>query len=390
MSSMILFSQTRFEEINEEISSGNFTKAEEMINNKIKDKTISDTEKWDLNFQIDKMERIRLDFRKTREEIKTAIKKYYHDISEEQIDMWEKQKHLEMRIIDGEKRYFKNAVANLFRVNKEAAKLKIEKDGEEIRELDSFLSGHLPASIDKIKISNNVVGNPVKITIDYSLKVDADAVPEGEIIRCWLPYPKEHNRQTDIKIISANPNNYIIADNKYPHRTLYMEKAAEKGEKTEFNILFEYRSWSEWHKIDPASILAKKIFTWINDNIPWASALEYSTIDSISSYCYKNMHGDCGIKTLLFMTLARMNGIPAKWQSGWMLHPPEVNLHDWCEIYLEGYGWVPVDQSFGIQESDDENVSYFYLGGIDSYRLIVNDDYSKDLYPAKIFPGAKQ
>ena len=134
---------------------------------------------------------------------------------------------------------------------------------------------------------------------------------------------------------------------------------------------------------------AQLIFSWISGNIPWASALEYSTIPDISAYCLKNRHGDCGIQSLLFITLCRYNGIPAKWQSGWMLHPPEVNLHDWSEIFLEGIGWVPVDQSFGVQQSSDERVKFFYLGGIDAYRLIVNDDYSRDLYPAKIYPRSE-
>lgn len=31
-----------------------------------------------------------------------------------------------------------------------------------------------------------------------------------------------------------------------------------------------------------------------------------------------------------------------------MMHPKAWNLHDWAEIYFEGIGWVPVDQSFGI------------------------------------------
>jgi transglutaminase-like putative cysteine protease len=136
-------------------------------------------------------------------------------------------------------------------------------------------------------------------------------------------------------------------------------------------------------------LISKKIFTWISNNIPWAGAREYSTIENISEYCLTRGHGDCGIKTLLFMTLCRYNGIPAKWQSGWMLHPGEVNLHDWCEVYFEGYGWVPVDQSFGLVDSDLEDEKYFFLGSIDPYHLIVNDDYSSTLFPAKIFPRSE-
>jgi transglutaminase-like putative cysteine protease len=133
----------------------------------------------------------------------------------------------------------------------------------------------------------------------------------------------------------------------------------------------------------------QKIFSWISDTIPWASALEYGTIPNIPQYVLKYGHGDCGMKTLLFMTLVRLQGIPAKWQSGWMLHPGEINLHDWCEVYFEGVGWVPVDQSFGLQISDDEKVRKFYSSGIDSYRLIVNDDYNQELTPKKRYPRSE-
>ncbi|GAB1443922.1 hypothetical protein MASR2M39_27670 [Ignavibacteriales bacterium] len=117
--------------------------------------------------------------------------------------------------------------------------------------------------------------------------------------------------------------------------------------------------------------------------------MEYSTIESLPTYCYTNKHGDCGIQSLLFITLCRMNGIPAKWQSGWMLHPPEVNLHDWAEVYFNETGWVPVDQSFKLQNSDDQLVSYYYLGNTDNYHFIVNDDFSRNFFPAKIYPRSE-
>ena len=72
-----------------------------------------------------------------------------------------------------------------------------------------------------------------------------------------------------------------------------------------------------------------------------------------------------------------------------MSHPGSVNLHDWCQIYFDQTGWIPVDQSFGLQPSDDPALKYFYLGSIDSYRLVVNEDYSKDFFPAKIYPRSE-
>jgi hypothetical protein len=91
------------------------------------------------------------------------------------------------------------------------------------------------------------------------------------------------------------------------------------------------------------------------------------------------------MQSLLFMTMARYKGIPVRWQSGWMLHPGEVNLHDWCEVYYEGVGWVPLDMSFSLQKSHNKQVRNFYITGIDAYRLIINDGIGADFSQAKKF-----
>ena len=73
-----------------------------------------------------------------------------------------------------------------------------------------------------------------------------------------------------------------------------------------------------------------------------------------------------------------------------MMHPRACNLHEWAEVYFEGVGWVPADQSFGIpafaRNADEE---YFFLGGIDSWRMIVNTDYGMPLQPEKQYPRSE-
>lgn len=135
---------------------------------------------------------------------------------------------------------------------------------------------------------------------------------------------------------------------------------------------------------------AQRIFRWINDHFPWASAREYSTIENIPEYVLDNRHGDCGQVSLLFITLCRCSGIPARFQSGFMMHPRAWNLHDWAEVYFEGAGWVPVDQSFGIPTfADNPEEKMFFMGGIDSWRMIVNSDYSMPLVPEKKYPRSE-
>jgi hypothetical protein len=87
------------------------------------------------------------------------------------------------------------------------------------------------------------------------------------------------------------------------------------------------------------------------------------------------------VQATLFITMCRYAGIPARWQSGWQSKPGEVNMHDWSEIYVAPWGWIPCDASNGLQQSDDPKVREFYLGHQDAYRLIVNRDYGCPLVP---------
>lgn len=431
--SCLVLAKGKFPSVQKEIASGNFAVAFKMIDSLVASKSLTVSEVNDLKFEKDKMERIRLDFQKSADDMLNYIRKYYPAADYDMLKKWEKDYSLETMVIDGQKRYFNRAASNLFLINKKA-KLKKEKAEGSKDVLKDFLRKQVPQIVKDSKINNSRLVDPVKMHITYTLTVKPNAVPGGEVIRCWLPYPREgHLRQSKIKLLSVNDNNYIIADNDNLQRTLYIEKEAVKDQPTVFKMELSYTSSSEWYNIDPKkvesynkrsdfyktytseeaphivfsedikelskSIIGKEtnpylkarlLFKWINDNIPWAGAREYSTIDNIPEYALKNRHGDCGIKTLLFMTFARYNGIPVKWQSGWMMHPVEVNLHDWCEAYFEGYGWVPVDQSFGIQEySKDNKIKYYYSNGIDSYRLIVNDDISKPLSPRKEFPRSE-
>jgi hypothetical protein len=67
------------------------------------------------------------------------------------------------------------------------------------------------------------------------------------------------------------------------------------------------------------------------------------------------------------------------------MQPDFKNLHDWCEVYFEGTGWVPVDVEHKLQFTTSRRTKEFYISGIDSYRLIVNDGVSGNFYPPKKF-----
>ena len=428
-----VFSQTPFTDINEEIRDGNFTAAQHLISERIAERTMPEDLVFNLLFQSALLDRIRLDFSRDEDYVRKALSSYYPDVSDYMLESWEASNDLEAKMIDGEKRYFRNAVPNLFRVNEEARQKKIEVDGIRESSLDRFLQSYLPGITNAVKLKGTTLVQPKKIRINYTITVDPNAVPEGEIVRAWLPFPRsDRARLTSVQLISASEPDYIVSPETYSHKTIYMEKTARQDQPTVFEMTATYEAFNEWIDIDRAEIkpydsrsevyqnyttersphivftpeivalsreivgeeidpvvVARLIYEWIGEHIPWASAREYSTIPNIPMYCVNHRYGDCGIKALLFITLCRYNGIPAKWQSGWFLYPDNLNLHDWSEIYFEGIGWIPVDPDFNQQDIDDEDARSFFFGGADAYRLIVNDDFSRPFFPAKIYPRSE-
>ena len=421
-------------QIDRAIDRGNFTEAKELIRKlKCSSADLPDTTEIALDFRLALMKRIKLDFNKDIADIKEELSKYYPRITARRIAKWENKNVLEMRVIDGEKCYFHNAVANLFRLDSNAMAVKTKIDGKKESRLDQIKQEHTARVLDEYKSSGKNLLHPVEMRINYRVEVEPNVTPAGEVIRCWMPFPRtSRDRQQNIKLISTNIDNYIIAPDKYKQRSIYMEKTAKKDQPTIFTYEFKYTSMAEYHDMETIEIPSydknskiykkytrenpphivfsdrikkltdklvgdetdpyqkvKKIYTWIDNNIPWASAREYSTFRNIPKYVLDRMHGDCGMQTFLFITMARYAGIPAKWQSGWMMHPGEVNLHDWSEVYYPELGWIPVDQDFSLQETDDKKLRNYYTSGIDAYRLIVNDAFSKEFYPQKIHPRSE-
>jgi hypothetical protein len=229
-----------------------------------------------------------------------------------------------------------------------------------------------------------------------------------------------------VELLSTSSPEYLIAPDSAIHRSIYMEAMLEKGIPARFQISYKYQSNGQYFnmsrfkpmpydkasyiykkytseeppqihfsenikrladsitgKDDDPAIIVSKIYSWFKGNIPWTGALEYSVMPDIPEYVFKNRRGDCGMQTFLFISMLRYKGVPVRWQSGWMVPPVGKNLHDWCEIYFEGIGWIPSDVSYDLQQSENSDIRHFFKTGIDSYRLIVNDGIAGTFHPPK-------
>ena len=415
-----------FSRIEDEYENGNFQKLAQLtdsLNLLFPDETRLSGKADSLALISD---RIRLDFSLTEEQFLKKLEGYKLSFNDSLLNVWDKKKWIEWRYIDGEKRYFNRSASNLlllkkFHEEKEVLSIENSRDPEMIERL-----GHT-AQVLKVWKENPDSLKPVRIKVTYTITVDADVVPDGSVIRCWMPFPKENNpRQENVEILSVSDVDFILSPDSVIHRSVYMEETALKGIGTIFQVSFSFQSSPQYLDLssaktlpydkesslfrkytaeqlpqicftenvkrtadritspeDTPSEIVIKIYTWFKENIPWTGALEYSTMENIPEYVLGNRRGDCGMQTFLYMSMLRYKGIPVRWQSGWKLPPDHINLHDWCEIYFEGSGWFPSDISYDLQPTDDKTLKEFFMSGIDSYRMIVNDGVAGSLYPPK-------
>ena len=412
------------------VTAGQFKTADARIDAALKQPGLSPHARRAFEFQRERMQRMRLDFSLTADQVEAKVRKQIPDLTDAQFAQWDTHGLFEHMAIDGQRLYFNRAPSNLFHLS--AAATARQKGGT------TYVASGLPREvndnyidfdrkvIEQAKATGKTSVLPQRVQVTQTLTVDADAVPAGKTIHAWIPYPRaDKGQQEDIAFVSSQPAAHQIAPESALQRTVYMEQTAQAGEPTVFKVTYEVTLYAQYHAIDPSKVtagkvtpelapyvaeraphvvfteplrvfsnqvvgdatnpweIARRIFAAV-DEIPWAGAREYSTIPDISAYTLHAGHGDCGEQTLLLITLMRMNGIPARWQSGWTFTNGKYDdIHDWAEIYLAPYGWIPVDVTYGRLASNDPSLKWFYLGGLDNYRIAFNDDFSRDFAPAK-------
>lgn len=344
-----------------------------------------------------------------------------YGIDEATLADWEKKHYIETKVIDGVKRIHRKSLGNAKLLNPAL------NGGWKYR--GGSASDARIAYVDSVLAWNDgKLPDGAAHSVRYRFEIDVpynDAL-EGDTVRVWMPYPMATARQSDIRLIDTSQPDYVLSGDKSVHSSIYMEQPVVKGKDNKFSYEVEFITKGQY--FSPEQILAslkpydttsdeykrytsvelphiieagelarnivgdetnpyrqsEMVYDFIIMNYPWAGAREYSTISCIPEYVMREGHGDCGQVSLLYISLMRSLGVPARWESGWMLHPGEKNLHDWAEVYFEGVGWVPVDVSFGrYTRASDPRAHTFYSTGMDAHRLATNLGVCRDFYPAK-------
>ena len=218
--------------------------------------------------------------------------------------------------------------------------------------------------------------------------------------------------QSNITLDSFTAQPTYIAPETAPQRTAYWE--ADLAENCRFGAQYSYRSTA--HYADPLEMQAdpvqpdfdtaeqlphiaftpymkalaaqltegitdpvqkaKRIYDFVTLNVHYHFQPMYFVHENITDNCARSRRGDCGVMAATFITLCRIAGIPAKWQSGMVARPETAGCHDWAMFYIAPKGWMYADCSAGasMARAGNEKMRLHYFGNLDTDRMVANSD----------------
>lgn len=113
---------------------------------------------------------------------------------------------------------------------------------------------------------------------------------------------------------------------------------------------------------DSPAATARAIYDWVVDNV------EYKKVgtgwgNGDTFWACSERYGNCTDFHALFVSLARSEGIPARFEIGFPVPPDRVQgaiggYHCWVKFYLPGQGWVPIDASEAAKHPDMRELLY--------------------------------
>ncbi|MEM4444077.1 MAG: transglutaminase-like domain-containing protein [Thermofilum sp.] len=372
-----------------------------------------------LLFELDRMERLRHEFPYSLEEAYAIASAEVRELSMDEFRSLLGRGCVDHVLVDGQVKVLRRFLPNMFWLCPELRKRRLR--GEDEREVIAreVLRGRAERVVEAARARGGGYVLPLRYRVRARLRV---LKPSEYPLRVWIPLPRQDELHPEVRILKASPEPKRVAPPDHPQRTVYFE--LEAG--SEVELTYEYVSRGFHVQVDPKEVSgevpgelevylaerpphivftpalrelaerivggetnpylkARKIWDWITSNVRYTYAMDYALYDNISEYVATHLRGDCGMQALLFITLCRIVGVPARWQSGWYMNPVSPGMHDWAQFYVEPYGWLYADPSFGGRRRGELWRPEFYFGSIEGYRLAANVEVSAQFDPPKKF-----
>ena len=392
---------------------GDFGDAIDLIHTRLRE-GIPETLKEKLRLEEKQMKRMLRDYVISQEEAEKILSERLLDYKKGELDQLRKENVVDWMYVEGEIRYIDSFYSNLIKIRSDiAARQKQpkvlapgEKDDGQIRD----------EIIAKMK-EHGTVKCHMKLRATVTLGEELLA-QDGEY-HIHVPLPLEKFQMSDVNLISYNPAYLSVAPPDAHQRTVCFSGTAQ--ELRTCQIEYSLTNTMHYQNPDPALVSpeqpcfdteeqlphiaftpylraltaeivgnetnplkkARKIYDFVTTKVVYSYMRSYISLPVIPEYCASRLRGDCGVQALTFITMCRIAGIPARWQSGLYADWRSADSHDWAMFYVAPFGWLYCDCSFGgsawRQKAYDR--WNFYFCNLDPYRVCLTDMFQADFQP---------
>ena len=143
----------------------------------------------------------------------------------------------------------------------------------------------------------------------------------------YFVYPDEVKSEIPREI----KKQYLVDEDKYDINNPYIQKLVKEVVGDETNIYWK----------------ARKLYQYLIANMEYELSGGWNTAPTV----LKRKNGSCSEYTFCYTALCRAAGVPARYVGSLVVRGDDASyddvFHRWNEIYLPGYGWIPVDASGG-------------------------------------------
>lgn len=391
---------------------GEFELAEKLIKLKL-DSDFPEVLKMRLKLEKERLTRLKREYIYDYEDVFNQLLSMVKGMTREELESIKNNGYMDWAFVGGQVKFHRSAVRNLIKVYPGLETRMEEKDKDKTRENENRLIDDNISSI----MSNGKAGYYFRMRAGLKLK---NITKPGEKVKIYLPVPRVGDQTTNVKLLSVSPDPIFIAREDHPQRTVYFEGKAIENES--FTVEYSYEIHLKYNNPMAESVStdqpdfytdelkphicftpylrelcseivgletnplvkARRIYDFITTKLKYSFVRNYFTIENIPEYAALNLKGDCGVQALLFITLCRIAGVPAKWQSGLVASNYYCGPHDWAQFYIAPYGWLFTDPSKGGSAYRNGNLKNwnFFFGNLDNFRMIPNSEFQVDFDPA--------
>ena len=221
------------------VDAGRFSEAGQAIDSVLSHPGVDPAIAGALRFERERMRRILLDFTLTAGDVQARVRRQVPDLTDAEFQAWDAEGLFERMTIDGRTLYFNRSPSNLFRLSDTA----LARRARQVPLFEGPMevpNAHHREIVQAAAASGRTSVAPRRVRVTQTLTVDADAVPEGETVRAWIPYPRAiEGLQEDIRLLSSTPAVLRVAPESALQRTVHFEAPAVAGQPTEFAVTYE-------------------------------------------------------------------------------------------------------------------------------------------------------